>query len=235
MQSAASARLEAVFVGRPVPFGPNGEPSAIQKCAVTRPIEVRPQGLAGDEQGDKRRHGGLDKAVHHYPAEHYPFWRAQLPDVATRHWYPGAFGENLSTTGLTESDICIGDVFQVGNVRLQVSQARQPCWKLNLRFETPDMAKRVQDSGRTGWYYRVLEPGRIAPDDLWVLTDRPHADWTLARILRCFYRDTQELDALQSLAALKVLPPSWQNLIEQRLRSGVVEDWRRRLETPCKT
>lgn len=143
-------------------------PSAIVKT----PVAVGPSGLAGDAQGDRKRHGGPDKAVHIYPVAHYTNWARHLPDRADL-FTPGTFGENIVLAGPTEADVCIGDMFRLGSALVQLSQARQPCWKLNLRFGLSDMARRVQTSGRTGWYARVLAPGTVAAGDRMVLEARP--------------------------------------------------------------
>ena len=153
--------LQALLVGDVRPLGPRGIPSGIAKLPVDRPLMLGALGLAGDSQGDTRHHGGAEKALHHYALDHYPAWVAEIGQrdvLATA----GAFGENLATSGLVESDVAVGDVFAIGSAVIEVSQGRQPCWKLNERFAQPDMARRVQASGRTGWYYRVLEPGEIA-------------------------------------------------------------------------
>jgi MOSC domain-containing protein YiiM len=219
-------------LGRALPFGPNGEPSAIDKHPAVGPLRLTVNGFEGDEQGDRRHHGGPDKAVHHYPEEHYAAWRLELPELPKDRFQAGAFGENLSTVGLTEANVCIGDVFGLGAARIQVSQARQPCWKLNLRFGSSDMSRRVQDSGRTGWYYRVLETGEVAPGAALRLLDRPHPDWPLARVLCYLYEDPLNLGALAAIAALANLSASWRELAQRRLASGQIEDWSRRLTTP---
>ena len=112
------------------------------------------------------KHGGPEKAVHHYPFDHYEAWRTELGDIGLLR-QPGAFGENLSAVGLTEADVAVGDVFRLGSAIVEVSQGRQPCWKLNERFGQPTVAKSVQASGRTGWYYRVIETGLVAPMPSW--------------------------------------------------------------------
>lgn len=227
--------LDRLFIGRAIPYGPNGELSAIHKAPLEGPVTVTSLGLTGDQQGDPRHHGGPDKAIHHYPADHYPHWQQQLPDTHGKRWHCGAFGENISTVGLTESDVCFGDIFALGSVRLQVSQARQPCWKLNHRFHEKDMAQRVQDSGRTGWYYRVLAPGTLQAGDRFKLIDRPHPDWPLTRILHFLFLDPLNTEALRAMHELPRLPASWQKLLEHRLSTGEVESWDRRLQTPTKT
>lgn len=228
----SSSIIAEIFIGQPCAYGPNGEASAIQKQSIDHPVQVTTLGLHGDEQGDKLYHGGPDKAVHHYPAEHYALWRAQLGPDAASTFQPGGFGENISTTGWTEHIVCIGDVFAMGTALLQVTQARQPCWKLNLRFNHHHMASMVQNSLRTGWYYRVLQAGMAAPGDSLRLLDRMSPQWPLARLLHYLYIDTMNLPALQAMAELDALTPSWRKLAQDRLERGRLEDWSRRLSTP---
>lgn len=225
-------KVEEIRGGRAVPFGPNGEPSAIAKEVLPGPVEIAESGIHGDEQGDKRHHGGGDKAVHQYPADHYRAWQAEGTRVDRRDPGPGAFGENLVTYGMTEADVCIGDVFRLGSAMLEVSQARQPCWRLNVRFGDPGMARQVQDSGRTGWYYRVLEPGHARAGDTLECVERPHPQWPLSRILDLFYRDPLNTAELEVLLDLPALAESWRGLVRRRIERGVVEDWQRRLRTP---
>lgn len=232
MKTPESVVLESLRLGRIHPLGNAGGRSGIDKQAQMRPVHLSACGLAGDEQEDTRHHGGPEKALHHYAAEHYDRWRGELPQVAATCWKAGGFGENLSTTGLHEENVCVGDIFRLGTARIQVSQARQPCWKLNLRFGCADMAARVQNSLRTGWYYRVLEAGEIAPGDGFILLERPCPAWPLARLLHYFYRECLDQDALCTIAALPCLSPSWRKLAGQRLLTGKVEDWQRRLNTP---
>lgn len=223
--------LDAVLVGRCAPLGPAGVPSGIAKQPVTHPVAVGPLGLDGDEQGDRRHHGGPEKAVHHYPGDHhYATWRRELPGPPPVLEAPGAFGENLATHGLTEATVCLGDLWRAGTALLQVSQARQPCWKLDHRFAVPGMARRVQASGRTGWYYRVVAPGRVGPGDTLALVERPLPDWPLTRLLRALYVDRLDRTALAEIAGLTLLAPSWRSLAARRLEHGRVEDWTARLD-----
>jgi MOSC domain-containing protein YiiM len=232
MNDLPPVKLGHLLVGRAVPFGADGEPSAIDKRRVGQPLRLTFTGFDGDEQGDPRHHGGPDKAVHHYPAEHYAAWRRDCPELEPELLRAGGFGENLSTFGLTEENVCVGDVFRIGTALLQVSQARQPCWKLNLRFSHLRMSSLVQASGRTGWYYRVAEAGEVAPGDTLYLLERLHPDWPLVRLLHHLYADPLNREALTAMAALAVLPSSWRELARQRLGSSRVEDWSRRLGTP---
>lgn len=225
---ATVGMVRAVQCGAIRPLGPKGVPSAIVKAPVARPVAVGMLGLAGDAQGDPARHGGVDKAVHVYPLAHYAAWMRDLPAKADR-FTPGSFGENIVLEGLIEADVCIGDRFDLGTARVELSQARQPCWKLNLRFDLPDMARRVQDSGRTGWYLRVLLPGEVGAGDALRLVARPNPDWPLDRVWRLFYRDPPEDGPLREFAALKGLSASWRALALRRLESRGVEDWTPRL------
>jgi len=200
--------------------------SAIAKQAVAGPVPVAALGLADDEQGDLRVHGGPDKAVHHYALEHYAAWRTELGALPVLG-APPASGANFSTTGVTESGICMGDQVRAGTCLLEVSQSRQPCWKLNVRFGVADMALRVQRSGRTGWYYRVLEPGEVRAGDALRLVARPHPEWLLSRVIRLLYTDVLDEAGLRALSRLR-LPASWDKLVQRRLERQAVENWDRR-------
>lgn len=226
---AHGVRLRAVLTGKAVPFGRPGALSAIDKRPAAGPVAVGPEGIDGDEVGDRRVHGGPDKAIHHYPFEHYALWRGEIAPPPAALAEPGGFGENLSTLGLTEADLCIGDVWRAGGARLQVAQARQPCWKLNHRFAVPDMALRVQTTGRTGWYWRVAEPGVLAAGDLMALEDRPNPAWPLTRLLRLILDRTLDRAVLTEMAELPHLAESWRRLARRRLDHGAVEDWAPRL------
>lgn len=221
----------AVQVGRARDFGPGGRRSAIDKAPVDGAVRVTPTGLDGDEQADTRHHGGPDKAVHAYVAAHYAAWRAELPRVADR-FRRGTFGENLVVEGITESEVCLGDRFAAGDVVVEVSQGRQPCWKLNVRFDQPDMARRVQASGRTGWYFRVVAPGTVQAGQRFELCARPNPGWSLDRVCSLLYRDTLDRASLEAFSALPGLPDSWRRLALRRLQSGQVEDWSPRVSTP---
>ncbi len=222
-------RIDNLLIGAIAPLGQQGTPSGIAKSAVLRPVWLQTEGFSGDAQGDRKHHGGADKAVHHYAFDHYESWRGDFGAMPILD-QPGAFGENFSTTGLTEATVAVGDVYRVGGALIEVSQGRQPCWRLNLRFGRPDMAFRVQRSGRTGWYYRVLEPGFVTTGDAMDLVDRRSPDWTIERLWRVFYVDPLNFDELSAMSVLAGLPESWRQYAQRRLATGVVEDWRRRLD-----
>ena len=231
MNALPVVRVKALLTGKVRAYTRPGSRSGIDKQPVAGPIHIGPLGLTGDEQGDPRVHGGIDKAVHHYPFDHYATWQLDLgalPLLETA----GAFGENISTTGIDETTVCLGDRFHLGTAVLEVSQGRQPCWKLNDRFGIPDMARRVQDSGRSGWYYRVLQPGHAQAGDHLACIERPHPDWSLARLAALLYGRVLDPALLEPALALPLVP-SWRRLIERRLQQGAVEDWGNRIDGPA--
>lgn len=223
--------IAEVRVGRVRPLGLKAVPSGIYKQPVSGPVMATADGMEGDEQGDLRHHGGPDKAIHAYATSNFALWTADFPEQAA-HFVPGAFGENLVIEGIDESGICLGDQWKIGAALCEVSQGRQPCWRLNLRFERPDMAWLVQKTGWTGWYFRVLEPGYIAAGDHGTLLARPNPQWPLTRVTQLLYHDTQDCAALAEFAALDGLPESWRKLTEARLANKRTESWTRRIETP---
>lgn len=233
MNEQRPLKLSALLIGKIVPFGPNGEPSAIGKTPVNHPLSLGATGFVDDMQADLRHHGGTGKAVHHYPAEHYATWRREYPEIEPERFQPGTFGENLSTFGLTEENVCIGDTFRIGGALLEVSQGRKPCWKLNERTGQPGIAARMQESGRTGWYYRVLEHGTVSPDAEIILLDRPYPEWTLAHLLRQLYLGPPDIEVLARLSTLNALPDSWREQARRRLETNYVEDSSQRLVTPA--
>lgn len=221
--------IESLRIGPTMPLGPRNLQSGIVKQAVDRPVRLTKAGFIGDDQGDKRHHGGPDKAVHHYPRDRYSSWQAEIGNHPLLR-SAGAFGENVSTLGLTEADVAVGDRFRLGGAILQVSQGRQPCFRLDLRFELPEVAVRMQHNGHTGWYYRVLEEGTVAPDDTLHLLDRLTPGWTIARLHRSLFLDPLNVSELRGMAALAHLPERWRQTAARRLRSGCIEDWSRRLK-----
>ncbi|MGL5998809.1 MAG: MOSC domain-containing protein [Pseudomonas proteolytica] len=226
--SLPTIRLDTLLTGRVQPFTRPGSQSAIDKQPQQGQLKVSTLGLHGDEQGDLRVHGGVEKAIHHYPLEHYARWADELGahPLLTQ---PGAFGENFSTTGWSEHDVCLGDRIRVGTALLEVSQGRMPCWKLSDRFAVANLALRVQQSGRTGWYYRVLEEGVVSAGDSLQRVERPFADWSLARLSAVLFDKRVDTPLLRECLALPLVP-SWRRTLERRLEKGMTEDWGPRLQ-----
>lgn len=211
-----SIAIDALLTGKARAFGDRGEPSAIGKTPVAGSRHVGFLGIAGDEQGDLTVHGGPDKAIHHYPRDHYPWWIERLgghPLLAA----PGAFGENLSTRDMVEDAVCIGDRYRLGTALIEVSQGRQPCWKLGHRFGIASVPATVVKSGRSGWYYRVIEEGTVAAGDTLDLIARPLPDWTIARVFALLIGGAGKRDpaAVRDLAALDALAGNWRRRAEK--------------------
>src|SRR2546422_2507307 len=160
--------------------------TSIFKEPVPGRVRVERLNVEGDRQSDLTVHGGADKAVYAYPAEHYAFWREDLPGMDLP-W--GAFGENFTTEGLIEDSVRIGDQLRVGSAEFVVTQPRMPCFKLGIRFERPDIVKRFLESGRTGFYLAVLCEGDIAAGDPIQFTAQERGGLTVADVLHLYTVD----------------------------------------------
>jgi MOSC domain-containing protein YiiM len=191
--------------------------TGIFKSAVAGRLRVRRLNLDGDGQADLSVHGGPEKAVYAYPEEHYEYWRRELPGVELA---PGSFGENLTTRGLAESDVRIGDRFRAGSAALQVTQPRMPCYKLAVKFQRDDMVKRFLASERSGFYLAVVEEGDVAAGDTMELLERPPHEVTVSEIARLHARGRGDLEALRRAVRVEALPESWRahfrELMERR-------------------
>ena len=201
--NATDASVVSVQVGQIAPLGREGVPSGFIKRPVTGAVMVEKLGLVGDQQADLRVHGGADKAVYCYPIEHYSRWRETLKgkdDLLV----PGGFGENLTTQGVDEARVFIGDTFQIGTARVQVTQPRQPCFKLALRFEDSQMIKAMVRNGLSGWYLRVLEPGLVEAGASIAMLESPNPTWSISRLnlLRDRRGTREEISELAALSGL---------------------------------
>lgn len=211
---AEAAVVHAIHVGLPRTVGvaEAADPmdrewtSAIFKEPVQGPVYLGANGLAGDGVADRKHHGGPDKAVLAYPLAHYPHWRQELkqPDIPV-----GAFGENFLITAMTEESVCVGDIFQLGEATVQVSQPRQPCWKPARRLRVKDLVLRIRETGRTGWYLRVLATGFVEAGQPLRLLERPYPQWSVARCNGILYRRENDPQAAADLAACPLLAPAW--------------------------
>lgn len=188
--------------------------TGIFKQPLAGKVRVTALNLVGDEQADLMVHGGPRKAIYAYPAEHYEFWRKELPEV-NYSW--GMFGENLTTEGLAEKDLNIGDRLWIGSVELMVTEPRLPCYKLNAKFGRDDMVKRFLKSRRTGFYCAVLREGEIAAGDKIEFLSRDPSGLTVADITRIYAFDKSDKDTLRHAVAAKALSEDWRAYFRDRL------------------
>ncbi len=214
-------RLESIQVGKPQKIT-NDFVSSIYKSAITTPVHLKFENLDGDQQADLTVHGGPDKAVNVYPMDHYHYWsqrkfflfgkRIHLPSPAN-----GAFGENFTVSGMNETSVCIGDTFSVGSAIVQVSQPRQPCWKLARKFNQTNLPMWVQKNGKTGWYFRVLQEGHVTQFDAFTLADRPHPEWSIQRTNLLRYSPHRTKDDIQNVLECEYLSATWQQTFKSFL------------------
>jgi MOSC domain-containing protein YiiM len=189
--------------------------TSIFKAPVSGRIPVTRLNLEGDRQSDLSVHGGADKAIYAYPSEHYAFWRNEISGTD----FPwGAFGENLTTEGLLEDKVRIGDRFRAGSAEFMVTQPRMPCFKLGIRFNRPDMAKRFLRSGRTGFYLAVLREGDIGASDPIELLAQDANRITVADVVGLYAADGANQDLLRRASELAALPESWREYFRERLQ-----------------
>ncbi len=216
-----SAALYSVQIGTPKNYGFENAVDAHDKpwttgffkTPIEGPVFVGTTNLDGDGQADLKNHGGIDKAVLAYSADHYPKWRDELrmPGMPC-----GAFGENLTIAGLSEESVCIGDVFHIGTVTFEVSQPRQPCWKLARRWRMHELVGLVVRNGRTGWYLRVLEQGWIEAQMPVALIERPNPLWPIARANEILHQRQTDLPTTLELADVPGLAGSWVEELRER-------------------
>lgn len=209
-------KLISINIGQPreVEWHGHKVTTGIFKEPVAGPVMVRTLNLEGDKQADLSVHGGVDKAVYAYPAEHYDYWRGELPDMDLP-W--GMFGENLTIEGLVEVDVNIGDHFRLGRAELVATQPRLPCFKLGLKFGRDDMVKRFLASRRTGVYFKVVREGPIQIGDELERLRRDENDVTIADITRLFAFEKDDLTTLQKAIGISDLPDGWRDYFQQQI------------------
>jgi len=198
---------EASWKGRTVSTG-------IFKSPVEGPTKLRTLNLDGDGQADLSVHGGPDKAVYVYPAEHYEFWRGELSDLELT-W--GHFGENFTTQGFLEEDVHIGDIIRVGSALVRVTQPRMPCYKLGIRFGRADMLKRFLESRRSGFYLAVLEEGTVQAGDTLSYVERSTQGISVADVMRLYAFDKDDWATMRRVVEIEALPESWRNHFRHQL------------------
>ena len=197
--------IAAVCTGTARPFN-GAEASAIAKRPREGTVQVLSEGLAPDEQADRRVHGGPEMALHLYPQGHHDWWRGQIGDHPALD-EPGGFGSNLAVTGLTEEMVHIGDRFRLGSALTEVSQPRQPCWKIEHRFGHKGMVASIIKTGRCGWYFRVIETGDVTAGDALERIAIGAEDWSVARVFKALVAGKATPAELAELAVLAPLSP----------------------------
>ncbi|WP_077213146.1 MOSC domain-containing protein [Bacillus dakarensis] len=214
--------IEKLLVGKVKKIGqPDAEPlmdkqweSAMFKKSVEGKIWLGVTGLAGDEVADTKNHGGIEKAIFAYPITHYDFWEKELHLDTIEI---GAMGENLAVNGMNEQSVCLGDTYQFGEGIIQVSQPRQPCWKPARRFRIVDFALKIQQSGRTGWYFRILKEAYVHDKLELNLLERPCPEWTIAKCNEVMHVKKDDLQLAKELASCEFLADSWKETLSKRL------------------
>ena len=207
--------IEAICTGTARPF--NGvETSAIAKRPRKGVVQLLEEGFAPDEQADRRVHGGPEMAVHLYPLDHHDYWREELGELALLD-EPGAFGSNLAVKGLTDDAVHIGDTFRLGTALIQVSQPRQPCWKIEHRFGQKGMVAKIIKTARSGWYFRVLETGDVQAGDTIERIETGDEQWSVARTFKALVAGKATREELEQLSELKTLSPKLRDKARSKL------------------
>jgi MOSC domain-containing protein YiiM len=213
---AEAMKIVSINVGQPRQVLWKGRTitTGIFKDPVPGRVVLRTLNLDGDRQADLTVHGGPSKAVYAYPAEHYEFWRRELPEMDLP-W--GMFGENLTTLGLGEDDVHIGDRFRMGSAELMLTQPREPCYKLGIKFGRDDILKRFLASGRSGFYFAVLREGDLAAGDAIELIARDPDRVTVADVGRLYSDKEADPELLRRAVQVDALPETWRSYFRERI------------------
>ncbi|WP_249199120.1 MOSC domain-containing protein [Photobacterium sp. GJ3] len=223
-QSNQRFPLIGLFTGKVVQN--YGITTAMAKQLVSGRIFLSETGLVGDECAEPKFHGGTERALHQYPQEHYAFWQQQYPE---RAWPSPGMGENLSTRGMLEEHVRIGDQYQWGEAIIEISQPRSPCFKVNHRWDVPGFSEVMQTTGKCGWLYRVIQTGEVSAAAPLVLIRPGEARFNVKQVLDWYFNDPMNPEKLRELQACQALSKSWKSTIEKRLTTGELENWQFRL------
>lgn len=223
-----SGKIISVFTGRVEQRWDGRAPSAIGKQPTNAVLQLEENGFVEDNQADLKVHGGPEKAVHHYAAEHMKYWSEIFPNNAGQ-FVPGCFGENISTFGLNEQNLCLGDILTMGTALVQVCQGRQPCWKLNAHTGIAEMAAAFQRLGKTGWYYRVLQTGTVQTGNVMKLVERVAPTWPLERVISARFDNKLAPDLAEELSNSPVISENWREAFRKKKDKSFKEDTRDRL------
>lgn len=210
-------KVLSVNVGVPMKVLFNGQTvtTAIFKDPVKDPIKLRKLNLDGDRQADLTVHGGVDKAVYSYPAEHYGYWRKEYPNMDIV-W--GMFGENFTTEGLIEDAVNIGDQFHIGSAKVVATQPRMPCYKLGVRFGRTDVIRRFIVSGRPGIYFKVLAEGEVKTGDKIKVFKRDKHNITVKDIVHLYViKNHTDIETMRRAIKVRALPEGWKYQFQQKI------------------
>lgn len=205
-------KIIGLYSGQLSNIGDKRSPTGIYKQSVEQ-VFVDELGIIGDIQADKRFHGGSEKALHQYALSSYEKIMKRYP-LLHKKAKPGMIGENLSATVMNEHNVCIGDVYEVGSVILQVSSPRIPCWKIDAKFKQPDLNQFITQHRLNGWYYRVLQAGNITLNDTFLLQQRPNTHVTVATMLKVINGET-EAQLVELTTNAIGLDPEWQKRLQK--------------------
>jgi MOSC domain-containing protein YiiM len=211
-------KIVSLNVGRPRLAMRNDEPvsTGIFKEPVSGRVMLRTLNLDGDRQADLTVHGGPEKAVYVYPAEHYAFWKQELPEMELP-W--AMFGENFTTEGMFETEINVGDRFRIGSAEVMVTQPRMPCYKLGIRFGRTDIIKRFLASERTGFYFSVLKEGEVSAGDEIEVLEKNASGVRVVDVTRLYSSDKENVDLMKRAIATEALPNNWREYFRKRIES----------------
>ncbi|MCV2886617.1 MOSC domain-containing protein [Aestuariibacter sp. AA17] len=209
--------ITGLFAGSLRPLGPQGKKSGIYKSPIQE-AQVNELGMTNDIQADKRFHGGPEKALHQYALSGYEALMKRYP-LFHKRFCPGAIGENISSTDMRDDNVFIGDIYQLGDIKVQVSSPRKPCWKIGAKLEVPDIEAFIEEKGITGWYYRVLENGTMRIGDTITLIERPNPSLSVKRFVTLMNGVDASIDNLRQALEAGGLDPEWKSRIQRRISS----------------
>src|SRR6266850_3720458 len=209
-------QLVSVNVGLPrtVTWKGRTVKTGIFKTPTNGRVRVRTLNLDGDRQADLSVHGGPDKAIYVYPSEHYDYWRGEFPNMELP-W--GMFGENLTTTGLLEGAVNVGDTVRIGSAVAMVTQPRVPCYKLAAKFGREDIVKRFLASGRSGFYLKVVQEGEVGAGDAIELMSRDGHAVTVADVANLYRDGSDQVSLLRRAVQVEALPENWRDPFRQQI------------------
>lgn len=208
-------KILALFAGQKRPFGPKHGFSGIDKHPIEK-VQINELGMLEDVQVDKRFHGGPERALHQYALSSYEAIIKQFPLLHKKAW-PGSIGENISSDIMADDNVNIGDIYQMGEIKLQVSSPRLPCWKISHHLNWPNIDKFIAAQAITGWYFRVLQSGQIKLGDEITLLERPNSDLTVKKFVKLHYQKNPAKNQIKAASKAQGLDPEWQEKMAQRL------------------